>query len=634
MLRIKVFSLFVVIIISCLSAQSGANIRYYLTEFDFLSDYYVPQSATIGKFHYRIEYDRLDRVVVKDWRDSGGERIKSEHFHYQVETLSLIEKKIYDFHDQLIEFTIYGQDSLSTLFAEYTFNAILTADWDDRFTVIYYSNSKADSCHFSTADGQIYGRIIYRYDKHGRMVSQVWEDLLAKKVVRNWAVIYDSVTGITRTVETDANGHIVSDFRLRADGAEEAFVFLSPDNPCAIMHMDIAYRLYTDLESGYLTWEWISGSEDILTTHTYNLYGVDLLKGDHIIDLGEIGVLSENAFYRLSACGKTRSGNEMVPTYVDSLRIDVTPADLTLRVIPNSVRPQVAFTSSEPLAFAELIYSARGGNEIIIPFTNEESALIDDSLFIPIGQTALDSNVNYSAVLKAQDLAGNWSISSTFTGLQFDSRPPGLTIVKPVAGDYVNDLDIIFSSDEALFSLTAIWEWSGGVSDTLELYSRTVTTLSWTSSELDTLMFTSITLQDSAVYKLKIKATDLTGNNSDWITIGPVHYDITAPVITSIFPYNDAVIQENSVSYVFNEPLSYAEYRWKPVAGMDTVKYHVIPLVGFELTPEKKIHIQLTNTPDLIAGARYNVTLTGYDRAGNKGDMIMLENILYDPSDE
>ncbi len=634
MLRIKLFSLFVFVIISSLPAQSVTNIRYYLTEFDFLSDYSVPQSATIGKFHFRIEYDRLHRVVVKDWRDSGGGRIKSERFYYKIETLSPIEKKIYDSHDQLIELAIYGKDSLSTLFAEYTFKANLAKDWDDRFTVIYYSNLKADSCHFSTADGQIYGRIIYRYDKHGMMVSQVWEDLVTKKVVRKWVVVYDSATGITRTVETDANGHIVSDFRLRADGAEEAFVFLSPDNPCAIMHMDIAYRLYTDLESGYLTWEWISGSEDILTTHTYNLYGVDLLKGDHIIDLGEIGVLSENAFYRLTARGKTRPGNEMVPTYVDSLRIDVTPADLTLRIIPNSVRPKVAFTASEPLAFAELIYSARGSNEIIVPFTIEESALIDDSLFIPIGQTALDSNVNYSAVLKAQDLAGNWSISSTFTGLRFDSRPPGLTIVKPVAGDYVNDLDIVFSSAEALFSLTAIWEWSGGLADTLELHSRTVTTLSWTSSELDTLIFTSITLQDSAVYKLKIKATDIIGNQSDWITIDPVHYDLTAPVLTSIFPYNDAVIQENSVSYVFNEPLSYAEYRWQPVAGMDTVKYHVVPLVGFELTPEEKINIKLANNPDLIAGARYNVTFSGYDRAGNKGDMIMLENILYDPSIE
>nr|MBC8400201.1 hypothetical protein [Candidatus Neomarinimicrobiota bacterium] len=409
MFRINLFGLFVFVIISCLPAQSGTNIRYYLTEFDFLSDYSVPQSATIGKFHFRIEYDRLHRVVVKDWRDSGSERIKSERFYYQAETLSPIQKKIYDSHDRLIEFAIYGKDSLSTLFAEYTFNTVLAADWDDRFTVIYYSNLKADSCHFSTADGQIYGRIIYRYDKYKRMVSQVWEDLVAKKVVRKWVVVYDSITGITRTVETDANGHIVSDFRLRDDGAEEAFVFLSPGNPRAIMHTDIAYRLYTDLGSGYLTWEWIGGSEDILATHTYNLYGVDLLKGDHIIDLGEIGVLSENAFYRLSARGKTRQGNEMVPTYVDSLRIDVTPADLTLRIIPNSVRPQVAYTSSESLAFAELIYSARGGNEIIIPFTIEESALIDNSLFIPIGQTALDSNVNYSAVLKAQDLAGNWS---------------------------------------------------------------------------------------------------------------------------------------------------------------------------------------------------------------------------------
>ncbi|MCK5332174.1 MAG: hypothetical protein KAK01_12240, partial [Candidatus Marinimicrobia bacterium] len=61
MLRIKLFSLFVFVIISCLPAQSVTNIRYYLTEFDFLSDYSVPQSATIGKFHFRIEYDRLHR---------------------------------------------------------------------------------------------------------------------------------------------------------------------------------------------------------------------------------------------------------------------------------------------------------------------------------------------------------------------------------------------------------------------------------------------------------------------------------------------------------------------------------------------------------------------------------------------
>ncbi len=630
--RITIFCLFA--FISSMAGRSETTTRYYLSEFDFLSNYSVSRSETAGKFHFRVDYDRLNRIVVKGWHDTDGMRVKSDYYYYQGTELSPEEKKIYDFQDQLIEYNYYGRDSLSTQFAEYAYHLNLAHDWDDRFTVIYYSDLLPDSCHFKTADSEIYGRIIYHYDQQNRMVSQVWEDLVQQKIVRKWVIIYDPVTSIARTIETDFNGHIAADYRLRSDGKEEAFIFLNPDQPRAVNNTQAAYRLYTSLDSCYLTWELIGGSEEKLPANKYHLYGVDLDKGDHIINLGFNAVIAENAYYRLSANGSTKQGNQIIPAVIDSLYFDTTSATVSLRIVPNSNRPSIAYSSNEPLAFAEIIYTTAEGRETIVPLTTAELAYTDDRLFVPAGQAELDSNINYSVLLKVQDLAGNWSNSADFSGLRFDSRPPTINVIKPEAGGQVNNPDIIFSSNEDLFSIDVVWESEDGTFDSITApgwnapYSDDITT------SPDTLKFDTIGLRDSIIYSLKVRAIDLTGNKSDWTHINNIAVDKTAPLLTTIFPYDDVEIKDKSVSYVFNEPLGFAEYRWTPVSGPDTVAYHRVQLVGEELQPEKKIQIKLKNTPALVPGTRYNVSLSGRDIVGNEGNIITIDNIFFNPDIE
>ena len=126
-------------------AQQSAKTRYFLNEIDFISDYSTNLTEISAVSFIKVEYDNLQHVTKKVWYDSFGIITLTQNFSYHSETNELSEIKSYNTTNDLIEWTLYGGDSLSLLFAEYSLETNISDGWDDRYTIRSYSAGKIDS---------------------------------------------------------------------------------------------------------------------------------------------------------------------------------------------------------------------------------------------------------------------------------------------------------------------------------------------------------------------------------------------------------------------------------------------------------------------------------------------------------
>ncbi|MFH1852147.1 MAG: hypothetical protein ABIA75_07380 [Candidatus Neomarinimicrobiota bacterium] len=623
-----------------LIAQAGAVKKYFLSEFEFLSDNPVPQSEIRGKPYLLIEYDDGNRVIGRSWYSVAGQIERTEQLEYQGDSPSPSIKQYLDETGQVRERIIFGHDTLATRLSEYVDGDNIVANWADRYTIYNFGTSRlVDSCRFFDSDGRLYGRIRYDYGPDGEAVAQTWEALPGPRIIRRWIHILDLLTAATRTVGTDENNRVFYDIRLRDDGFEDACEFIVPTDSSRINNSRVSYNLYTALESAEILLENTGGASDILGTHTINLYGVDLTAGRHDIDLGTGSVMADSGIYRMTFNGWTVAGRPVIKKQVSGLVFDQSSPVMQLEIAPNGIYPQIGFVSSERLVAARLLFTMTGYTEsdniLVVPLEPDELLLANGELFIPVHQPELTQNCSYEVVLQGQDQAGNRGQSPVIAGIRIDPQPPLVTVSAPVAGTYFNRPLVKFTVNEAVSTVVARWEWTGGLLDSVgvHLASRNA---EWLPSEIPVeVQFNGIQLQDSAGYRLKFWCSDLAGNMSDTTSVTELHFDVRPPLITSIFPYSDATIRELSVSYVFDEQLVRAEYRWEPVsASGDNSLVIVVALVDGELEPGKKIHQVPANAPKLVSGTSYNVSFTGWDRAGNQGDVIYLRNILYQPAAE
>merc|ERR1711991_428071 len=120
------------------------------------------------------------------------------------------------------------------------------------------------------------------------------------------------------------------------------------------------------------------------------------------------------------------------------------------------------------------------------------------------------------------------------------------------------------------------------------------------------------------MYQFSIVGSDLAGNISDTTRLDSIHYDITPPVVTMIFPFDNAAINNPTISYALSEQLLLGEVLWTQVDGVqDTLSPHNVEMVGEELSPEKKIRITMLHEPILTDGSIYSIVARGRDLAGN-----------------
>ena len=310
---------------------------------------------------------------------------------------------------------------------------------------------------------------------------------------------------------------------------------------------------------------------------------------------------------------------------------DISPPVMTLEMDKYIKDISLSFTHSEPIDSAYIIWSPDSNFSHIqsdtVVLTTKEIYFTDR--FNPRNQIALVDGIMYDPEIYAYDLAGNLSNPGIRQDVIYDTTPPVLTINGPSDNDWVNHQLVNISTNEPIQSWQIIAEWQAGAPDQNSPhkyeFSDTV------QFEVESDLSDYFQLNDGSIYSLKVVGYDLAGNISETVKVDSIHYDVEPPVLTMIYPFNDAAINDATVSYAASEQLLAGEFLWTQIDGeVDSLSPHTVALIGDELLPGEKIHINLNNEPILTDGGIYSILLTSQDLAGNESDPITVTNVLYD----
>ncbi|MFQ6606780.1 MAG: Ig-like domain-containing protein, partial [Fidelibacterota bacterium] len=606
--------------------------RYFLNESDFLSQHPVSASEVRNRQHIVAEYDPQGRLLRKTHVNREGIPLSWEEYSYYDSTQTFRYKDTYRQDGKLIRRVVFGPEEHSLKYIEYVYRVDTVKSWKDRFTAIEYrEDDQVDRYRFYDVDAFEYGKIQFEYDSQGKMTKQSWIKLPKERTMRWWDYVNIQGTDVTRIMEYDSNGVLVSDVNLSPDGTEAIFWFTSPEDSAYINHTTIAYRLDGDLDQGMLFWSPLTPGD----TLRYPMQGDNLKQGEHKINLDFEIPPVDGLSYDIVFQGHSVKGYEATKRIIAGIRYDIQAPVLSLSVKPYLRTPEIAFTTNELLKSATLRWIPRDlinvATEVIVGFNENDIRQNNKGPFRLEGQLDLLDGTYYSVELTGSDRAGNPAEPVRIDSVLYDITPPKVEFIQPLTGAFINHDTVAFRVDEPLASWALTITAIGGKQDIYTphelLFDERVLPPGKVIRDLSRLL----QLNDGTVYRYTITSIDLAGNTSTPITVDSITFDITPPLVTMIFPYDHAAIKDPTVSYVINEPLSTGEMRWEQVRGtVDTLAPRLVLLEGEELTPGEKLHYRLAQQPDLVDGAVYTLTFISQDLAGNTSQPFVVQDILYD----
>jgi hypothetical protein len=147
----------------------------------------------------------------------------------------------------------------------------------------------------------------------------------------------------------------------------------------------------------------------------------------------------------------------------------------------------------------------------------------------------------------------------------------------------------------------------------------------------ETNFFNEPKLVEGGIYRLTVTGTDLAGNISEPIVIANLTFDATAPIFADVVPAVDSYVNAPLVGYWLSENLSDGSLTWQQIGGVeDPNSPHVSTLTGQELNSGTHAPGRLTETPELVDGATYAVSMAGHDPAGNLSETVQIDSVHYD----
>ena len=103
-------------------------------------------------------------------------------------------------------------------------------------------------------------------------------------------------------------------------------------------------------------------------------------------------------------------------------------------------------------------------------------------------------------------------------------------------------------------------------------------------SFIDSILFNSVNLIDSAIYTYSLNGIDSAGNIADGFTTSNIHYDITKPNIDLILPPENGALNAPLLSYDFSEIMLNASLIITQTGGQpDSLSPHNVEVVMYEL---------------------------------------------------
>ncbi|MEC7871559.1 MAG: Ig-like domain-containing protein [Candidatus Neomarinimicrobiota bacterium] len=605
----------------------GQNqVKYFLSELDFLANRNVPKSEVVRKSHIRAEYDALDRLVRKSFIDRTGKPIGIEEYSYLDTNTVARQKDLINTDGELFHQTIFGREPQSVSYIEWVFGVDSVKKWDDRFTTTNLNDDIKPKDHrFFDVDAFEYGGKEFDYDSLGRVVRDEWFRRPDGKSMHKFLFKYYDDLEITHMFEYDSNGVLIMDVKLSPDGTEAVFWFTGPPDSTFVNSSEVSYNLDGDLKWGEIKWT-IPGSVDSVGTNLR-----ELKRGDHKMSLTNEEALLDSFIYDVHFDGEGVKGYMATKRKISSLIYDISPPLMTLEMDKYMKEVALSFTASEPLDSGFILWVPDSNfidtpTDTILLTTNE---LEIEGRFTPVNQTGLVDGVMYNPEVYGYDRAGNLSFPGVYEGVIYDITPPILSFISPDPGAWINHQRMEMNTNEPIQQWSVQLKWQGDLLDKNSPYYHEFSDTIQTADSQNLMDY--FQLQDGTMYSFEIIGTDLAGNISDTVKLDSIHYDITPPVITMIYPFDNEAINSPAISYAISEQLSFGEILWTQTDGMiDTLSPHIVQMTENELGPDEKIKINMINEPVLMDGSTYSITANGIDLARNESKSVTVSNILYD----
>lgn len=106
--------------------------------------------------------------------------------------------------------------------------------------------------------------------------------------------------------------------------------------------------------------------------------------------------------------------------------------------------------------------------------------------------------------------------------------------------------------------------------------------------------------------------------------------DTTIPVISSVTPTSNAIINSTTLSYTLSEVCSLGNTTWTRVGGSaDSGSPHIANWTGSELNAGTRTQVILTNNPTLVDNAIYDMSFNCTDPAGNIATSVLSSNVAF-----
>ena len=612
------------------------RIQYFLTEHDFLSNNPSPEITVTGRSHYRVEYDSNGRLLTKSSIDERKKVLTVEEYNYDDSTGVLREKNIFNHNKKLLSRTIFHQEENSLKFLKYLYNLDSVKAFGDRFTHSKFQDEEKPTVHeFFDVNGFNYGKMGFFYDSSGSMSSQVWIHMPSERVIRSWKYIPILGTDITRMMEYDSLGVLLKDMKLNSRGREDIFTFTAPENFGFVNHSGISYIVEGNLESGEIIWiEEDTVENRIDSTRINHLQGEMLSPGAY--NILPPSPLTDGHVYQIIFRGKTKHGNVAIQKVIREVTYDISAPQITLLMDLRISRPEVAYTSSEPLESAIFKWLPGFLNDSIasieVQFSERDLKKSGKGKFIPENNPDIVDNVMYDVSMTGIDRAGNMSKTAIVFGILCDKTPP-INVISPVEGAFVNEMIIHYSLNEDLSEGSFTVEGTDGAETDKfpSVISIPDSLLILGEHYFD--LGESVFFSNSNVYSVTIFCKDLFGYDSNKPTIDSIHFDISPPILSLDYPNEGSFLNNYIYSYSSNESLSSAEMKWVNTGGAtDSFSPHILNLGREKLTAGDSTQFIFDSTLTLVDSAQYKLTFTGYDLALNKSDSVHIEDITFDIS--
>jgi len=629
----RALSVFSVLLIGLIASASTVTTRFFLSELDFMSNHPVPESSTRFKPHISADYDENNNIFKKFNVDSKGDIKQIEIFSY--DSLGILKSKdIYLSENFLEQKMLFGLESKAVDYIEYVYGVDTVKDWTDRFSILDYNELNQLTNHaFFDVNAFLYGNAHYEYDSLGYLSKEEWIRQPSGKTMRWWNHYFDPVTHLTRIMEYDSNGVLVQDFRLSPDGTESIFWFTSLEDSAKIKHTNLSFKNESNLKWGKIIWYKVDSAGVYVDSVDYLFSKKFLNKGNFESNLSIDSVLVDSAQYDIVFKGIGKSGYNATQRKILGVTFDISPPVMDLFAKSFINEPKISYNQSESLTAAHIEWHAIHDSSSIISVEFDSSDLLKfgGELFKPTNQLPLEDSVFYRIYIYGTDYAGNISIPTFIDSIMFDIQPPKVEFISPLNSEYRNYTSIDWIMSEPIQSWKIDIKSITGTPDINAPHSFQSDSSLYSNVPMFKELSDEFQLNDGTVYRFELSVIDRAGNTSIVFEVDSVTYDITPPLITTIYPETGSSINVTNISYNINEPLRAGEFRWEQTEGtMDSSAPHIIPLINDELRDGDHIQVELFNQTALTDGAVYTLMITGMDRAGNVGPILPNTDILFD----